>query len=71
MFENKIGENYGFWITADAIGNSDDLTDKAQFFGEKTLPDKMQLENYINAVRAVSWWLGKYGTIIDGNMLQQ
>ncbi len=71
LFENKIGENYGFWITADAIGNTDELTDKPQFFGKEILPDKAQLEDYINAVRAVSWWLGKYGTIIDGNMLQQ
>lgn len=71
MFENKIGENYGFWITANAIGNTDELINKPQFFGEKILPDKEQLENYINAVRAISWWLGKYGTIIDGKMLQQ
>ena len=52
------------------MGNTDDLTDKAQFFGEQILPPKAQLEDYVNAVRAISWWLGKYGTIIDKSLLQ-
>lgn len=71
MLENKLGENYGFWITANAIGNTDELTDKPQYFNKEILPDRNELENYVNAVRAVSWWLGKYGTIIDSKLLQQ
>lgn len=70
LMTNKLGQSYAFWITADAIGNTDDLTDKAQFFGEQILPLKAQLEDYVNAVRAISWWLGKYGTIIDKSLLQ-
>lgn len=70
LMTNKLGQSYAFWITADAIGNTDDLTDKAQFFGEQILPPKAQLEDYVNAVRAISWWLGKYGTIIDKSLLQ-
>lgn len=70
LMTNKLGQSYAFWITADAIGNTDDLTDKAQFFDEQILPPKAQLEDYVNAVRAISWWLGKYGTIIDKSLLQ-
>lgn len=70
LTENKLGQSYAFWITSDAIGNTDMLTDKAQYFGCECLPDKQELENYVNAVRAISWWLGKYGTIIDESLLQ-
>lgn len=70
LMNNKLGQSYAFWITANAIGNTDDLTDKAQFFGKQILPPKAQLEDYVNAVRAISWWLGKYGTIIDKSLLQ-
>lgn len=70
LTENKLGQSYAFWITSNAIGNTDMLTDKAQYFGCECLPDKQELENYVNAVRAISWWLGKYGTIIDESLLQ-
>lgn len=70
LSENKLGQSYAFWITADAIGNTDDLIEKPQYFGREILPDKTILENYINGVRAISWWLGKYGTIIDEALLQ-
>ena len=65
LSENKLGQSYAFWITADAIGNTDDLVEKPQYFNREVLPDRTVLENYINGVRAISWWLGKYGTIID------
>ena len=67
---NRIGENYGFWITANAIGNTDELIAKPQYFGEEKLPDKTELETYINAVRAISWWIGAHGNIIDDSLLQ-
>lgn len=70
LSENKLGQSYAFWITADAIGNTDDLVEKPQYFNRKVLPDRTVLENYINGVRAISWWLGKYGTIIDEALLQ-
>lgn len=70
LMENKLGQNYAFWITANAIGDTDTLTDKAQYFGCECLPDNQELENYINAIRAISWWLGKYGTIINESLLQ-
>lgn len=70
LSENKLGQSYAFWITADAIGNTDDLVEKPQYFNRETLPDRTVLENYINGVRAISWWLGKYGTIIDEALLQ-
>lgn len=70
LSENKLGQSYAFWITADAIGNTDDLVEKPQYFNREVLPDRNVLENYINGVRAISWWLGKYGTIIDEALLQ-
>lgn len=70
LSENKLGQSYAFWITADAIGNTDDLVEKPQYFNREVLPDRTVLENYINGVRAISWWLGKYGTIIDEALLQ-
>lgn len=70
LSENKLGQSYAFWITADAIGNTDDLVEKPQYFNREVLPDRTVLENYINGVRAISWWLGKYGTIIDKALLQ-
>lgn len=70
LSENKLGQSYAFWITADAIGNTDDLVEKSQYFNREVLPDRTVLENYINGVRAISWWLGKYGTIIDEALLQ-
>ena len=70
LSENKLGQSYAFWITADAIGNTDDLAEKPQYFNREVLPDRTVLENYINGVRAISWWLGKYGTIIDEALLQ-
>lgn len=70
LMNNKLGQSYAFWITADAIGNTDDLVEKPQYFNREVLPDRTVLENYINGVRAISWWLGKYGTIIDEALLQ-
>ena len=70
LSENKLGQSYAFWITADAIGNTDDLVEKPQYFNREVLPDRTVLENYINGVRAISWWRGKYGTIIDEALLQ-
>lgn len=70
LSENKLGQSYAFWITADAIGNTDDLVERPQYFNREVLPDRTVLENYINSVRAISWWLGKYGTIIDEALLQ-
>lgn len=70
LSENKLGQSYAFWITADAIGNTDDLVEKPQYFNREVLPDRTVLKNYINGVRAISWWLGKYGTIIDEALLQ-
>lgn len=70
LSENKLGQSYAFWITADTIGNTDDLVEKPQYFNREALPDRTVLENYINGVRAISWWLGKYGTIIDEALLQ-
>lgn len=68
--QSTMGENYNFWITNDAIGTSDNLTKNAQYFNQEILPDEKNLQEYIKAVRSVSWWLGKNGTIIEDPQLQ-
>ena len=71
LAQNKLAENYAFWLTPNAIGKTDDLLEKPVFYKGNSLPDATALNDYINAVRAVSWWLGEYGTNIDESMLSQ
>ena len=60
---NRLGFNYGFWITSNRIGKIDaedteDLTGAQQELTADAL-DKMHEE--IDAVRAISWWRIKNG----------
>lgn len=71
LAQNKLAENYAFWLTPDAIGKTDELLDKPEYYRGTSLPDATALNDYINGVRAVSWWLGEYGTNIDESMLAQ
>ena len=71
LAQNKLAENYAFWLTPDAIGKTDDLIEKPVFYKGSALPDATALNDYINGVRAVSWWLGEYGTNIDESLLTQ
>ena len=71
MADNKLAQNYAFWLTADAIGKTDDLLDNPEFYRGNSLPDATVLDTYINGVRAVSWWVGKYGDTIDEALLEQ
>ena len=50
LTENFYGVNYALYITHDSIGNAN-----------VSLNDS-ELENYINYVRAVSYWIAKFGT---------
>lgn len=63
--QNTLGENFGFWITNNAIGTTDNLTNDAQFFNQEVLPDETTLKNYINGVRGISWWIGKNGANLN------
>lgn len=62
---NKYGINYGFWIDKDYIGKTD-----SAFMAERINPqaenyDKSEIENEVNAVRALSWWRSKYGSDLN------
>lgn len=60
---NTIGVNYAFWITAEAIGKTDAVPPEPEFFcgGAKAI-DEAGLEDYIDAVRGISWWRARYGS---------
>ena len=64
---NKIAENYSFWMTHNAMGNTGEFNKPPYFFGPKTDINMQAVETYVNAVRALSWYLGKYGTVVDEN----
>jgi phosphoglycerol transferase MdoB-like AlkP superfamily enzyme len=68
---NRMGVNYGFWITHDNIGKADTVP----LVPETIVPDagsidEDALQDYINAVRSISWWRPKYGPILDETKLE-
>ncbi len=66
--ENRQGVNYGFWITRQSIGKADTVPLVAESLdGSEALPslDDVAMQNYINAIRSISWWRPKYGPILD------
>ena len=65
--------NYGFWITRDAIGKSDtDPLVPEGLDGSEGAPiDDGAMQNYINAVRSISWWRPKYGATLDEQILKE
>ncbi|MFA6849218.1 MAG: LTA synthase family protein [Selenomonadaceae bacterium] len=66
---NKMGVNYGFWITHDKIGKADILPFKPEIIGTAAEPlDEPALQSYIDAVRSISWWRAKYGPILDDSL---
>ena len=65
LTENSHGVNYALFITRTAIGNANVFPLNPKPIDNETeikLQDWSQLESYINAVRAVSYWLVKFGT---------
>ncbi len=67
------GVNYGFWITRTAIGKADTvpLVPEAIAGGETPVIDDQAMQDYINAIRAISWWRPKYGPILDQKILDE
>ena len=63
--------NYGFWITRQAIGKADTipLVSEGLAGGAGGEIDQQAMQDYINAVRSISWYLPKYGTILDAAKL--
>jgi len=69
---NKRGVNYGFWITRQAIGKADTVPLVPEAVGDGGVPaiDDQAMQDYINAVRSLSWWRPKYGPMLDASLLK-
>lgn len=69
---NRRGVNYGFWITRQAIGKADTvpLMPESLNGGEAPVIDDQAMQDYINAVRSISWWRPKYGAVLDASLLE-
>ena len=68
---NRRGVNYGFWITHSAIGKADTVPFVAEpIKGRSAAIDEEAMQDYINAVRALSWWRPKYGPLLDAAKLE-
>lgn len=65
---NWQGVNYLLWVTKDAIGLADTRPLEGEpLHGKGATPDvdEAALSDYIDAVRAISWWLAKYGASLE------
>jgi len=60
---NRRGVNYGYWITADTISQADVPFAPQDFQGNvAAMPQAAEgMEDYINAIWAISWWRAKHG----------
>lgn len=63
---NDIGVNYGFWLTADYIGQTDIEPLSGETVNSSAVEfDAQQINMQVNAVRALSWYIGKYGLVLE------
>ena len=67
----KRGVNYGWWITHNAIGKADTVPLVPESFDGSAPPvvEEAAMQDYINAIRAISWYRAKYGAILDEERL--
>ena len=68
---NRQGVNYGFFITRNAIGKADTVPLVPEPLVD-TVPqlDDQAMQDYCNAIRAISWYRPKYGPILDEEKLK-
>ena len=68
---NRQGVNYGFWITRHAIGKADTVPLVVEpIENDEQDIDQQAMQDYINAIRSVSWWRAKYGPLLDAAKLE-
>ena len=66
-----MGVNYGFWVTHDNIGKADTVPLVPEPIVPEAAPiDEDSLQDYINAIRSISWWRAKYGPMLDAAKLE-
>lgn len=71
--EARRGVNYGFFITRQAIGKADTvpLVPESVSGGDAPAIDDQAMQDYINAVRSISWWRPKYGPTLDDALVDE
>lgn len=70
---NNRGVNYGFWINSDYIGEADKfpLEPLPLPDSQGSFLDDAAMQRYIDAIRGISWWLPKYGTLLDEDLMAE
>lgn len=68
---NNRGVNYGFFITRNAIGKADTVPLVPEpLVDSQPQIDDQAMQDYCNAIRAISWYRPKYGAILDEEKLK-
>ena len=64
---NTMGVNYAVWLTHDYYGEADTLPLTPLLIEGSQDPgiDTLELQIYIDTIRSLSWWVPKYGLILD------
>lgn len=71
LTENQKAVNYGFVMTRNFFGNADKIPlEFEKISDENDALNEEEMINYINSVRAISWYRAKYGNIIDENLIK-
>lgn len=70
---NTMGVNYAVWFTHDYYGEADTLPLVATAIDDPPGPavDLLEVQIYIDTIRALSWWVPKYGLILDQSLLEE
>ena len=70
---NTMGVNYAVWLTRDYYGEADiyPLQPIAIDANKAAEPmDVLEMQIYCDTIRSLSWWLPKYGKIIDESLME-
>lgn len=71
--QNRQGVNYGFWVRHDAVGKADTVPlvpEPLRAGRAAPIIDDQAMQDYINAIRSISWWRPKYGPVLDGEKIK-
>ena len=70
LSENLCAVNYGFFMTRDIMGQTDKIPlDYEKISNDEVDFNQEETQNHINAIRAISWWRGKYGNMINEELI--
>jgi len=63
---NDFGMNYGFWITAGYMGETEgDYSETHSLYQGLCPPEQSKIRQEVDAARAFSWWRIKYGKTLQ------